>query len=165
MRSTASALPTPPKPSANGFRPPTPRPGPSAPPCQPTTTTLERDRARARGGQGTARDTQARGHEGAPSEGQAPIGTGHRRRHNVGAGNHPRSKKGQERGQRHRGRGHHGRRHNPHPGRAYHDGGTSAAPPPANAAQLPGTHTSNTHRQSKNRTPYRSHQRTPTSHR
>ena len=83
----------------------------------------------------------------------------------MGAGNHPRTRKGQERGPRHRGRGHHGRRHDPHPGRAYHDGGTSAAPPPANAARLLGTHTLNTHRRSKSRTPYRSHQRTSTSHR
>ena len=58
----------------------------------------------------------------------------------MGAGNHPRTRKGQERGPRHRGKGHHGNSHNPHPGRAYHDGGTSAAPPPANAARLPGTH-------------------------
>ena len=83
----------------------------------------------------------------------------------MGAGNNPRTRKGQERGPRHRGRGHHGRRRDPHPGRAYHDGGTSAAPPPANAARLPVTHTPNTHRRSKNRTPYGSHQRTPTSHR
>ena len=83
----------------------------------------------------------------------------------MGAGNHPRTRKGQERGPRHRGGGHHGRRHNPHPGRAYHDRGTSAAPPPANAAQLPGTHTPNTRRRSTNRTPYGSHQRTPTSQR
>ena len=30
--------------------------------------------------------------------------------------------------------------HDPQPGRAYHDGGTSAAPPPPNAARLPGAH-------------------------
>ena len=83
----------------------------------------------------------------------------------MGAGNHPRTRKGQERGPRHRGRGHHGRRHDPHPGKAYHDGGTSAAPPPANAARLPGMHTPNTHRRSNSRTPYGSHQRTLTSHR
>ena len=58
----------------------------------------------------------------------------------MGAGNHPRTRKGQERGLRHRGRGHQGRSHDPHPGRAYHDGGTSAAKPPPNAARLPGTH-------------------------
>ena len=64
MRSRASAPTTPPKPSANGSRPPTPRPVPSAPPPHPTTTTPGSRRARARGGQGTARDTQARGHRG-----------------------------------------------------------------------------------------------------
>ena len=58
----------------------------------------------------------------------------------MGAGNHPRTRKGQERGPRHGGKGHHGKRHDPHPGRAYHDGGTSAAPPPLNAARLPGAH-------------------------
>ena len=83
----------------------------------------------------------------------------------MGAGNHPRTRKGQGRGPRHRGRGHHGRRHDPHPGRTYHDGGTSAAPPPANAARLPETHTPNTHRRNKNRTPYGSHQHASTSHR
>ena len=56
----------------------------------------------------------------------------------MGTGNHPRTGKGQERGPRHRGKGHHGRRHDPHPGRAYHDGGTSAAPTPPNAARSPG---------------------------
>ena len=50
-------------------------------------------------------------------------------RHHMGAGNHPRTRKGRERGPRHGGKGHHGKRHDPHPGRAYHDGGTSAAPP------------------------------------
>ena len=58
----------------------------------------------------------------------------------MGAGNHPRTRKGQKRGPRHRGKGHHGKRHDPHPGRAYHDGGTSAAPSPLNAARLPGAH-------------------------
>ena len=57
----------------------------------------------------------------------------------MGAGNHPRTRKGQERGQRHGGKGHHGKRHDQHTGRAYH-GGTSAAPPPPNATQLPGAH-------------------------
>ena len=56
----------------------------------------------------------------------------------MGAGNHQRTRKGHERGPRHRGKRHHGKRHDPHPGRAYHDGGTSAAPPPPSAAQLPG---------------------------
>ena len=58
----------------------------------------------------------------------------------MGAGNHPRIRKGQERGPRHRGKGDQGKRHDPHPGRAYHDGGTSASPPPPNAARLPGAH-------------------------
>ena len=56
----------------------------------------------------------------------------------MGAGNHPRTRKGQERGPRRGGKGHHSKRHDPHPGRAYQDGGTSAAPPPPNAARLPG---------------------------
>ena len=58
----------------------------------------------------------------------------------MGAGNHPGTRKGQERGPRHGGKGHHGKRHDPHPGTAYHDGGTSAAQPPLNAPRLPGVH-------------------------
>ena len=58
----------------------------------------------------------------------------------MGAGNHPRTRKAQERGPRRGGKGHHGKRHDPHPGRAYHDGGTSAAPPPPNTPRLPGAH-------------------------
>ena len=58
----------------------------------------------------------------------------------MGAGNHPRTRKGRERGPRHGGKGHHGRRHDPHPGRAYHDGGTSAAPSPPNTPRHPGAH-------------------------
>ena len=58
----------------------------------------------------------------------------------MGAGNHPRTRNGQERGPRRRGKGHHGKRHDPHPGRAYHDRGTSAAPCPPNAPQLQGAH-------------------------
>ena len=57
----------------------------------------------------------------------------------MGAGKHPRTRKGRERGPRHRGKGHHGRRHDPHPERAYHDGGTSAAPPPSHTPRHPGT--------------------------
>ena len=83
----------------------------------------------------------------------------------MGAGNHPRTTKGQERGPRHGGKGHHGKRHDPHPGGAYHDGGTSAAPPPLNAPRLPGAQGPKTHRRSKHPTAYGSHQRTPTSHR
>ena len=44
---------------------PVPGPGHQRPPPHPTTTTPGWGRARARGGQGTARDTQAKGHEGA----------------------------------------------------------------------------------------------------
>ena len=58
----------------------------------------------------------------------------------MGAGNQPRTRKGQERGPRRGEKGHHGKRHDPHPGRAYHDGGTTAAPAPPNAARLPGAH-------------------------
>ena len=58
----------------------------------------------------------------------------------MGAGNQPKTRKGRERGPRHGGKGHHGKRHDPYPGRAYHDRGTSAAPPPPNAPRLPGTH-------------------------
>ena len=56
----------------------------------------------------------------------------------MGAGNHPRTRKGQERGPRRGGKGHHGRRHDPHPGRACHNGETSTAPPPPNAQRPPG---------------------------
>ena len=58
----------------------------------------------------------------------------------MGAGSHQRTRKAQEREPRHRGKGHHGKRHDPHSGRAYDDRGTSAAPPPPNAARLPGAH-------------------------
>ena len=55
----------------------------------------------------------------------------------MGAGNHPRTRKGREQGPRHGGKGHHRRHHDPHPGRAHHDRETSAAPAPPNTA----THT------------------------
>ena len=58
----------------------------------------------------------------------------------MGAGNHPRTRKGRERGPKHGGKGHHGKRHDPHPGRAYHDEGATAAPPPPNAPRFPGAH-------------------------
>ena len=58
----------------------------------------------------------------------------------MGAGKHPRTRKGRERGPKHGGKGHHGRRHDPRPGRACHDGGTSAAPPRPNTPLHPGTH-------------------------
>ena len=94
-------------------------------------------------GKGRARDRQGHSSKRArrgPKWGQAPIGTGRRKGSNVGAGNHPTTRKGQERGPRHGGQGLHGKRHDPHPGRAYHDGGTSAVSPPPNAARLPGAH-------------------------
>ena len=132
-------------PPRRGPGPPPPLHPPSPPPMAPghpspglghrrppphQTTTPGRERARARGGHGTERDTQARGHGRAPSEGQVPIGTGHRKRHNVGAGNHPRARKGQEWGPRCRERGHHGGHQDPHAGRTYHHGRTSASPRP-----------------------------------
>ena len=58
----------------------------------------------------------------------------------MGAGHQPRTRKGQERAPRHGGKGHHGKSHDPHHGRAYHDGGTSAARPPSKSARLPGAH-------------------------
>ena len=58
----------------------------------------------------------------------------------MGAENHPRTRKGRKRGPRHGRKGHHGNRHDPQPGRAYHDGQTSTAPPPPNAPRLPGAH-------------------------
>ena len=79
-----------------------------APPPHPTTTTPGREKAQARGGQGAKRDTPARGHRSAQGARQAPIGTGHRERHNVGAGNLPRARKGREQGPGRRERGHHG---------------------------------------------------------
>ena len=152
-----------PAPMAPGHPPP--GPGHRCPPPHPTTTTPGRERARARGGQGTERDTPARGHGRAQSDRQAPIGTGHWERHNVGAGNHTRARKGKEQGPGRRERGHHGGHLDPHTRRAYHNRGTSAPPPPADAARAPGAHTPHTHRRSTNRTPYGSHRHTPTSHR
>ena len=55
----------------------------------------------------------------------------------MGAGNHPRTRKGRERGPRHGGKGHHGKRHDPHPGRAYHDDSRGRSPqhtPPKQAS-------------------------------
>ena len=154
-----------PLPALNPPNPPPMAPGHPAPglahrrpPPPPTTTTPGRERARARGGQGTGGDTPASGHGRAPGERQAPIGTGHRKRQNVGAGNHPRARKGQERGPRRRERGHHGGHQDPHAGRAYHDGRTCAAQPPADAARPPGAPAPNTRRLSTNQTPT-SHQK------
>ena len=75
----------------------------------------------------------------------------------MGAGNHPRTRKGREWGPRHGGKGHHGRHHDPHPGRAHHDRGNQRRPSP--------TKHPNTHHRSKHRTPCGSHQPTPTGHR
>ena len=83
----------------------------------------------------------------------------------MGAGNHRRTRKGKEQGPRRRERGHHSGHQDPHARRACHDGWTSAAPPPADAARAPGAHAPNTRRRSTNRTPYRPHRHTPTSHR
>ena len=88
----------------------------------------------------------------------------------MGAGNHPRTRKERKRGPRDGGKGHHGKRHDPHPGRAYHDGGTSAAPPPPNAPRLPGahppTHTAEASIGHRTHRTHRTHRkRTPTSHR
>ena len=151
-----------PAPMASGHPPP--GLGHWRPPLGPTTTTPGEGRARARGGQGTERDTQARGRGRAPSEGQTPIGTGHRKRHNVGAGNHPRTRKGQVRGPRRRERGHHGRRQDPHPWKGIPRRRDQRRLTPADPARVPAAHTPNTRRQSTNQTPYRTHQRTPTSH-
>ena len=119
---------------------------------------------------GKGRATDSKGHSGKRARrgrkwGQAPIGTGRRKRHNMGPGNHPRTRKGQERGPRHRGKGHHGKRREPHPGRAYHDRGDQRRPTPTERPKTPGGAPPNTHRRSKQRTLYGSHQRTPTSHR
>ena len=85
---------------------------------------------------------KGKGHQGGlRQEGtEALTGTGRRKRHHMGARNHPRTRKGRERGPKHGRKGHHGRRHDPHPGRAGHDGGTSAAPPPPNTPRHRGTH-------------------------
>ena len=146
-------------------RPPTPRPGPAAPPPpHPTTTTPGRERARARRGQGAERDTPARGHGSAQGDRQAPIGTGHRQRHNVGAGNHPRARKGREQGPGHREEGHQGGHQDPHARKAFQDRGTSA-PHPQRMPHDPRGRTPPTCRRGANRTPYRSHWHTPTSDR
>ena len=80
------------------------------------------------------------------------------------AGNHPRTRKGQERGPRRGGKGHHGKRHDPHPGRAHPDGGGKRRPTLTERPTTPGGEPPNTHRRSKHQTPY-GHQRTTTSHR
>ena len=116
-------------------------------------------------GEGRARGRDGHSHGSAQGDRQAPIGTGHRERHNVGAGNHQRARKGREQGPRRRERGQHGGQRDPHAGRAYNDGGTSAPPPPADAARPPGAHASKTCRRSANSPPYGSHRHTPTSHR
>ena len=137
MRSRASAPPTPPKPSANDSRPPIPRPGPSAPPPHPATATPGRGRTRARGGQGTPGALRQEGTEG-PQVGagtyrdRAPEETPH------GGRKPPENQEGAGAGTKARRKRAPRQTHDPHPGGAYHVGGTSAAPPPPNAARLPG---------------------------
>ena len=75
----------------------------------------------------------------------------------MGAGNHPRTRKGRERGPRHGGKGHHGRHHEPTPRKGTPRRGDQRRPSP--------TKHPNTHHRSKHRTLCRSHQRTPTGHR
>ena len=120
-RSRASAPPTPQKPSAHGSRPPTPRYGPWAPhrpPPPPTTTTPGRERASAREGQGSGKDIPARGRGEAQGSRQASTGTGQRGRHNTGARNHQRARKGKDHGPWHRGRGRNDGHQGAHIGRA-----------------------------------------------
>ena len=118
------------------------------PPPHPTATTLGRERARARGGQGTGRDTPAREQGRAQSDRQASSGTGHRERHNTGAGNHPWARKGKEQQSWRRERGHNRRHQGAQAGGASRNGGTSTAPPPANTARPPEAHAPNTRRRS-----------------
>ena len=137
-----------------------------APPPHPTTTTPERERAWARGGQGAQGENPARGPGSAHGDRQASLGTGHRERHNVGAGNHPRAREGREQGPG--GRETEditaGTRTHTQEGHATTKE-TSAPPPSAVAARPPGAHAPDTRRQCASRTPYGSHQRTPNSHR
>ena len=116
---------------------PSPGLGQRRPPPHPTATTPGTERARARGGQGAESDTPARGHGSAQGDRHATIGTGHRGRHNVGAGNHPRARKGREQGPGRREKEHRGGHQEPPAGRAYHDGGTSA-PRPRRRCTTPG---------------------------
>ena len=71
----------------------------------------------------------------------------------MGAGNHPRTRTGQERGPRHGGQEHHGGHHDPHPGRAHHNGETSAAPAPPNTP----THTTEANIEAIRDTPAHAH--------
>ena len=52
-------------------------------------------------GQGEGKGQQGTIRQGG-TEGLVPVGTGHRKKHSVGVGNHQRTRKGQERGPRHR---------------------------------------------------------------
>ena len=56
----------------------------------------------------------------------------------MGAGNHPRARKGREQGPGRREGGHHGGQQDPHARRAYHDGRTSAPPVPSGRRTSPG---------------------------
>ena len=146
-----------------GARPPTPRPGPSAPPPHPATTTPGRRRTRARGGQGTARGTQVRGHRGAPVRAgthrdMVPEETAHGGRkppkiqEGAGAGTEARRKMAP--------------RQTPLPTarKGIPRQGDQHRPTPTERRTTPGGAPPKTHRRSKHRTPYRSHKRTLTSH-
>ena len=111
-----------------------------------------------------ARDTQARGHEGAPSEGQAPIGTGHQKRHNVGAGNHPMTRKWHERGPEAQRKRTPRQAPQPTPRKGIPRRRDQRRPAPSEHGRTPGDpHPQQ--RRGKSRTPYGSLQRTCTSHR
>ena len=167
MRSRASAPPTPPKPSASGSRPPTPRPGPPAPPphpAPPATTTPGRGRTRARGGQGTPRGLRQEGTEGPQVKAgthrdRAPEETPHggrkppKNQEGAGAGTKARRKRAPRQTPR------------PKPRKGIPRRGDQSRPTPTERPTTPGGAPPNTHRRSKHQTPYRSHQRTPTSHR
>ena len=113
----------------------------------------------------TGRDTPARGRGGAQSNRQAPTGTGHRGRHNTGAGSHKRARKGKDQGPWRRVRGHNGGHKGAHTGRARHNGGTSTAPAQRTPRDPRRRMPANTRRRSTDLTAYRPHRLTPTGHR
>ena len=83
----------------------------------------------------------------------------------MGAGNHPRTRKGQERGPRRGGKGHHGQTLRRTPRKGIPRRGDQRRPTPTERPTTFRGAPPNTHGRSKHRTPYGSHQRTPTSHR
>ena len=138
-------------------------------PPHPTTTTPERKRTQARGGQGTGRNTPARGRGGAQVNRQAPKGTGHRGRHDTGARNHQRARKGKNQGPWRRERGRNSGQQGAHTGRACHNGGSSTAPPAADTARPDAVRTAPAHAhqppepaQGREGTPTRGEGATPT---